>query len=86
MLKKFTGFRKFLKAGGNGVKRLVLVQREMERGRLPLVNIPPRGRGFSRHGGYRSDVVLGGAQKRDLCAPFIVSMRHYSGSTSVLIG
>jgi hypothetical protein len=29
----------------------VLVQREMERGRSPLVSIPPCGRGFSRHRG-----------------------------------
>jgi hypothetical protein len=29
----------------------VLVQREMERGRSPLVSIPPFGRGFSRHRG-----------------------------------
>ena len=29
----------------------VLVQREMERGRSPLVSIPPFGRGFSRHEG-----------------------------------
>ncbi|MBM3814660.1 MAG: type II toxin-antitoxin system VapB family antitoxin [Acidimicrobiia bacterium] len=35
----------------------VLVQREMERGRSPLVSIPPFGRGFSRHEVYRSDVV-----------------------------
>ncbi len=28
---------------------LVLVQSEMERGRSPLVSIPPFGRGFSRH-------------------------------------
>jgi len=30
---------------------IVLVQREMERGRSPLVSIPPCGRGFSRHRG-----------------------------------
>jgi hypothetical protein len=29
----------------------VLVQHEMERGRSPLVSIPPFGRGFSRHEG-----------------------------------
>ena len=29
----------------------VLVQREMERGRSPLVSIPPFGRGFSRQRG-----------------------------------
>jgi hypothetical protein len=29
--------------------RYVLVQPEMERGRSPLVSIPPFGRGFSRH-------------------------------------
>ena len=29
----------------------VLVQPEMERGRSPLVSIPPFGRGFSRHQG-----------------------------------
>ena len=53
--------------------RSVLVQREMERGRSPLVNIPPFGRGFSRHGVFRSD---GGwaAQERALTPPFIVSM------------
>ena len=28
---------------------VVLVQPEMERGRFPLVSIPPFGRGFSRH-------------------------------------
>ena len=28
---------------------IVLVQPEMERGRFPLVSIPPFGRGFSRH-------------------------------------
>ncbi len=32
-------------------RALVLVQREMERGRSPLVSIPPFGRGFSRHRG-----------------------------------
>jgi hypothetical protein len=30
---------------------IVLVQLEMERGRSPLVSIPPFGRGFSRHRG-----------------------------------
>ncbi len=51
----------------------VLVQREMEKGRSPLVSIPPFGRGFSRHGVFRSD---GGwaAQERVLTPPFIVSM------------
>src|ERR1700687_4249131 len=31
--------------------KTVLVQRESERGRSPLVSIPPFGRGFLRHGG-----------------------------------
>jgi hypothetical protein len=35
--------------------RFVLVQPEMERRRSPLVSIPPFGRGFSRHGVFRSD-------------------------------
>jgi len=37
--------------GGAGV----LVQPEMEKRRSPLVSIPPFGRGFSRHGVFRSD-------------------------------
>jgi hypothetical protein len=51
----------------------VLVQPEMEKRRSPLVSIPPFGRGFSRHGVFRSD---GGwaAQERALTRPFIVSM------------
>ena len=51
----------------------VLVQPEMEKRRSPLVSIPPFGRGFSRHGVFRSD---GGwaAQERVLTPPFIVSM------------
>src|SRR6266478_6129644 len=51
----------------------VLVQPEMEKRRSPLVSIPPFGRGFSRHGVFRSD---GGwaAQERALAPPFIVSM------------
>src|SRR5882724_1224615 len=51
----------------------VLVQPEMEKRRSPLVSIPPFGRGFSRHGVFRSD---GGwaAQERALTPPFIVSM------------
>src|SRR5262249_2258720 len=51
----------------------VLVQPEMEKRRSPLVSIPPFGRGFSRHGVFRSD---GGwaAQERILTPPFIVSM------------
>ena len=55
------------------VHRLVLVQPEMEKRRSPLVSIPPFGRGFSRHGVFRSD---GGwaAQERALTPPFIVSM------------
>ena len=45
----------------------------MEKRRSPLVSIPPFGRGFSRHGVFRSD---GGwaAQERALTPPFIVSM------------
>jgi len=35
------------------VLRAVLAQREMEKGRSPLVSIPPFGQGFSRHGVYR---------------------------------
>jgi hypothetical protein len=55
------------------VARNVLVQPEMEKRRSPLVSIPPFGRGFSRHGVFRSD---GGwaAQERALTPPFIVSM------------
>jgi len=34
---------------------VVLVQREMEKRRSPLVSIPPFGRGFSRHEGLSSD-------------------------------
>ena len=51
----------------------VLVQPEMEKRRSPLVSIPPFGRGFSRHGVFRSD---GGwaAQERVLTPPFIVPM------------
>src|SRR5229473_3595267 len=51
----------------------VLVQPEMEKRRSPLVSIPPFGRGFSRHGVFRSD---GGwaAQERALTPPFILSM------------
>jgi transposase len=41
----------------------VLVQREMERVRSPLVSIPPFGRGFSRHGGLSIRCVLGRARK-----------------------
>jgi hypothetical protein len=37
------------------VARNVLVQPEMEKRRSPLVSIPPFGRGFSRHGVFRSD-------------------------------
>jgi hypothetical protein len=57
----------------NGRTCSVLVQPEMEKRRSPLVSIPPFGRGFSRHGVYRSD---GGwaAQERVLTPPFIVSM------------
>jgi hypothetical protein len=53
--------------------RDLLVQPEMEKRRSPLVSIPPFGRGFSRHGVFRSD---GGwaAQERALTPPFIVSM------------
>jgi len=66
-------------SGGKGtihrfpLNACVLVQPEMEKRRSPLVSIPPFGRGFSRHGAFRSD---GGwaAQERVLTAPFIVSM------------
>jgi|SRR5215831_6658878 len=46
---------------------------EMEKRRSPLLSVPPFGRGFSRHGVFRSD---GGwaAQERALTPPFIVSM------------
>jgi hypothetical protein len=56
-----------------GQQKGVLVQPEMEKRRSPLVSIPPFGRGFSRHGVFRSD---GGwaAQERALTPPFIVSM------------
>src|SRR5207302_9231482 len=56
-----------------GCLAAVLVQPEMEKRRSPLVSIPPFGRGFSRHGVFRSD---GGwaAQERALTPPFIVSM------------
>ncbi len=40
----------------------VLVQPEMEKRRSPLVSIPPFGRGFSRHGVFRSDGGWGGAR------------------------
>src|SRR6266851_10495312 len=36
----------------------------MESWRSPLVSIPPFGRGFWRHGVYRSDVILRGAEAR----------------------
>src|SRR5882762_6354791 len=53
--------------------RVVLSWFSLEKRRSPLVNIPPFGRGFSRHGVFRSD---GGwaAQERALTPPFIVSM------------
>jgi hypothetical protein len=35
--------------GAFDFRKCVLVQPEMERGRSPLVSIPPFGRGFSRH-------------------------------------
>jgi len=46
----------------------VLAQREMEKRRSPLLSVPPFGRGFSRHGVFRSD---GGwaAQERALTRP-----------------
>ena len=50
--------------------RGVLVQPEMERGRSPLVSIPPFGRDFQGIAVYRSDVVLGRGRKRRLRAPF----------------
>ena len=49
----------YLKAAGIAVRPPggwgVLVQPEMEKRRSPLVSIPPFGRGFSRHGVFRSD-------------------------------
>ncbi len=51
----------------------VLAQPEMEKRRSPLVSIPPFGRGFSRHGVFRSDVGWA-AQEGVLTPPFIVSM------------
>jgi hypothetical protein len=55
------------------LRRIVLVEPEMEKRRSPLVSIPPFGRGFSRHGVFRPD---GGwaAQERVLTPRFIVSM------------
>ena len=46
----------------------VLVQPEMEKRRSPLLSIPPFGRGFSRHGVFRSDGVWA-AQERMLTPP-----------------
>src|SRR5215472_654853 len=46
----------------------VLPQLEMEKRRSPLVSIPPFGRGFSRHGVFRSDGVWA-AQERMLTPP-----------------
>ena len=62
-----------VKNGDLKLSDAVLAQREMEKRRSPLVSIPPFGRGFSRHGVFRSD---GGwaAQERVLTPPFIVSM------------
>src|SRR5438445_11836126 len=45
----------------------VLVQPEMEKRRSPLVSIPPFGRGFSRHGVFRSDGGWG--RKNELLRP-----------------
>jgi len=57
----------------NDDREQLLVQPEMEKRRSPLVSIPPFGRGFSRHGVFRSD-GLWAAQERILTPPFIVSM------------
>ncbi len=46
----------------SGGRSIVLVQPEMEKRRSPLVSIPPFGRGFSRHGVFRSDGGWGGAR------------------------
>src|SRR5215472_13691523 len=46
----------------------VLPQLEMEKRRSPLVSIPPFGRGFSRHGVFRSDGVWA-TQERMLTPP-----------------
>ena len=45
-----------------GPRGYVLVQPEMEKRVSPLVSIPPFGRGFSRHGVFRSDGGWGGAR------------------------
>jgi len=51
------------------VRASVPVQREMERGRSPLVSIPPlRGGDFQGIRVYRSDVFLGRARKANFRA------------------
>jgi hypothetical protein len=47
----------------------VLVQPEMERGRSPLVSIPPRGRGFSRHRGLPIRSGFFEERRRDASTP-----------------
>src|ERR1035441_8064720 len=58
--------------GYGGVKLVVCpvpVQREMERGRSPLMSIPPlRGGDFQGIRVYRSDMVLGRARKANFRA------------------
>jgi hypothetical protein len=53
---------------------LVLVQPEMERGRSPLVSIPPLGGDFQGIGIYRYDGGLGQRKKVMPAPPFIVSI------------
>ena len=48
----------------------LLVQRESLRGTRPIITIPPFGRGFSRHGVFRSDEVFG---KRGLSLGMVAS-------------
>jgi hypothetical protein len=48
--------------------RSVPAQREMENGRSPLVNIPPCGRGFSRHPGLPIRCDFGKSAKGDFRA------------------
>ena len=52
-----------------GNAKAVLVQRETEKRRSPLVSIPPFGRGFSRHEGLSIRCGFGGARKSDCRAP-----------------
>src|ERR1035438_6106415 len=48
--------------------RSVLVQRELEEKRSPLVSIPPCGRGFSRHPGLSIRCIREGARKTNFRA------------------